>query len=160
MSVNFKLISEFQTIHRRPFGLAASEILDPTNVRPLVDGEFLQLTSAYLMARGGNNAQAVPGTPDDEATVPSFAYFAEQGRYEVQAIKKGPFLYLAPYEADTKIMTGTGLAIGDKLSVWDVAIGGIIRRGLFKATAGGYVVGYVTRLPTDNGGWLRFIHTA
>ena len=156
MSINFKLISEFQTLHRRAFELEDSGSLDPTSVRPLVDGEYLQLNDAYRMVRGGNNAQAVPGTPDDEGLVPAFPYFAEQGRYETQAIKKGPFLYLAPFEAETKIMTGTGLALGDALSVWDVVIGGIIRRGLFKRSAG-YIVGYVTRLPTNNAGWLRFI---
>jgi hypothetical protein len=154
---NFRLVSEFQTIHRRPFELAAPATLKPTDVRPMVDGEFLQLDTAYKMARGGDNTITTPPTPDSEGTVPAFAYFAERGRYETQAIQKGPFLYLGPYEADTMIMYGTGLSLGDKLSVFDIDIGGIVRRGLFKATAGGYVVGFVTRLPANNNNWLRFI---
>jgi hypothetical protein len=157
MSLNFNLISEFQTIHRRPFPLAAPEILNPTNVRPLVDGEFLQLTSAYAMARGGSNNAG--GGAANEGTVPAFAYFAEQGRYEVQAIQKGPFLYMAPYEADTLIFYGTGLTLGGALSVWDVSIGGIVRRALAPVTSG-FVVGYVTRLPANNSNWLRFAHFA
>ena len=68
MAVNFMLKSEFQTIHRRPFSLAAPATLKPTDVRPLVDGEWLELDGTYKMARGGNNA----GNLTDEATVPSF----------------------------------------------------------------------------------------
>jgi len=151
--INFKLISEFQTIHRRPFEMSAPEILDPNGLRPIVDGEFLSLTATtYKMKRDGDNNA---GTPDPSAA-PTFAYFAERGRYEVQALAKGPFLYLGWYEADTKIMDAGGAAVGDALEVVDIDIGGIIRRGLKKAT-GGYVVGYVTRLPTENNGWLRFI---
>jgi hypothetical protein len=151
--INFKLISEFQTIHRRPFELDVPGILDPNDVRPLVDGEFLALTATtYKMKREGDNSA---GTADPGAG-PSFAYFAERGRYEVQAIAKGPFLYLGQYEADTKIMDSTGAAVGDALEVVDIDIGGIVRRGLKKATSG-YKVGYVTRLPANNNGWLRFI---
>lgn len=151
--INFKLISEFQTIHRRPFELAVPGDLDPNSVRPMVDGEFLELTTTtYKMQRGGDNNA---GTPDPGAG-PAFAYFAERGRYEVQAIAKGPFLYLGQYEADTKIMDSTGAAVGDALEVVDIDIGGIVRRALKKATSG-YKIGYVTRLPANNGGWLRFI---
>jgi hypothetical protein len=156
MAVNMKLVSEFQTIHRRSFELAVPTILDPTNVRPLVEGEFLQLDTAYKMARGGDNA----GNLTDEALVPSFCYFAEQGRYETQAIGKGPMLYLGGYEADTKIMDATGLGIGDALTVYDLDLGGIIRRGLGQQTlATAFVIGYVTRLPGANNGFLRFVRS-
>ena len=165
--INFKLVSEFQTIHRRPFEFDAPTILDPTNVRPIVDGEYLQLTTAYKMARGGNNALAGSPTPDDEATVPSFAYFAERGRYEVQAIQKGPFLYMAPYEADTLIFDatngapGAAIALGAPVTVWDMTLGGIIRRGLSgKIGASAFIIGYVTRMPAYNSNWLRFQHLA
>jgi hypothetical protein len=146
MSLNFKLTSEFQTIGRRPFELAAPSILNPNDSNPIIDGEFLELNTAYKMARGAVNPAAVP----------SFCYFAERGRYETQAIGKGPFLYLGWYEADTKVMLGTGIGVGDALEVADVTIGGIIKRGLVKATTG-LVIGYATRLPAYNNGWLRFI---
>lgn len=154
MALDFKLVSEFQTVQRRSFELTAPAILNPLNVRPLVVGEFLELDSAYKMARGGDNA----GNLTDEATVPSFCYFAEQGRSEVQAIQKGPFLYIGGYEADTKIMDATGLAVGDELAVFDLDIGGVIRRGLGEQSAG-FVIGYVTRLPGVNNGFLRFIRS-
>ncbi len=152
MGPNFELKSEFQTIQRRSFDLAAPATLKPTDVRPLVEGEFLQLTTAYKMERGGNNA----GNLTDEATVPSYCWVAERGRYETQAVQKGPILYIGPYEADTLIMDATGLVVGDKLSVWDLDIGGIIRRGLGEYVAG-HVIGYVTRLPSYNNNKLRFI---
>jgi hypothetical protein len=146
---NFKLVSEFQTIHRRPFELDDATILNPTATNPLLDGEFLELTdNTYKMKRG-------TGTP---AVVPSYCYFAERGRYEVQAIQKGPFLYLGAYEADTLIFNPSGItSVGLKLEVSDVTIGTSTKRGL-KVWSSGTVVGYVTRLPTYNKNFLRFIH--
>lgn len=144
---NFKLVSEFQTIQRRPFELATPAILNPTDAQPLLDGEFLELTSAYKMDRGS-------ATP---ATAPAFAYFAERGRYEVQAIQKGPFLFLGPYEADTLIMSSTALSLGDPLEVSTVTVGASTwLRGL-KVRTTGYIIGYVTRLPATNNNFLRFI---
>jgi len=152
MAVNFKLVSEFQTINRRPFELADPAVLDPTSVSPvpLVEGEFLQLDTAYKMARGAG-----------DALVPSYAFFAEQGRYETQAIQKGPFLYMGEYEADTLIMDATGVTLGMMLIVADVTIATLARRGLARWPAvpvgGEYAIGHVTRLPANNGGYLRFI---
>lgn len=145
---NFKLVSEFQTIHRRPFELDDPTVLDPTSINPLLDGEYLELTTTtYKMKRGSVNP----------AVVPSFCYFAERGRYEVQAIQKGPFLYLGAYEADTLIFDGTTLVVGSKLEVGNVTIGSVVKRGLKLATTG-LVVGYVTKLPANNKNFLRFIH--
>lgn len=157
MAITFKLTTGFTDLQRRSFDLADPGILKATNARPVAGGEWFQFDSAYKMARGGDNSQGTPGTPDDEATVPSYVFFGEgPGRTDMQAIAKGTFIFLNDHEADTKICDADGLAIGDPLSVWDVNYGdGIIRRGLAKASAG-YVVGYVTRLPANNNGWLRF----
>jgi hypothetical protein len=152
MTVNFRLISEFQTIHRRPFELADPLVLDPTSVTPvpLVEGEFLQLDAAYKMERDAT-------TP---AVVPSYAFFAEQGRYETQAIQKGPFLYMGDYEADTLIFDGTGITtVGQLVEVRTITVASLSRRGLMVASSG-YVIGHVTRLPANNNGYLRFIRTA
>ena len=148
MSVNFKLVSPFQNIDRRSFAFVDPTILDPTSATALVEGEFLELDS-YKMKRGA----ADPGA------VPAWAYFAEQGRYEVQAIKKGPFLYLGDYEADTLIMSATGLAVGDRLEVSTVSINTINRRALQERTTG-IGIGFVTRLPANNNGYLRFIKSS
>lgn len=161
MATNFKLVSEFQTIHRRSFVINPSTILDPNNARPLIDGEWLQLrANKYEMERGGDNVQTTAGTPDGEAgaDVPSYAYFAEQGRYETQAIAKGPVLYMGVYEADTKVMDGDSLVEGSPLAVFDITLAGssVVRRGLALRSSG-YIVGRVTRRPADNGGFCRFI---
>lgn len=148
MAINFKLVSEFQTIHRRPFELADPAILKPTNANPLLDGEFLELDAAYKAVRGTVNP----------ALVPSFAYFAERGRYETQAILKGPLLYGGFYEADTLIMNATGLTLGGELEVNNVTIATLTKRGL-KIQTTGKIVGYVTRLPANNKNFLRFIRT-
>jgi hypothetical protein len=151
--LDFDLKSEFQTIHRRSFELATPAILNPNNANPLIMGEFLQLNTSYKMARGSGTAAAVP----------SFCYFAEQGRYETQAIGKGPFLFGGFYEADTKVMDATLGAtiatVGQPLVIGDISIGGQTRRGLRAVDSAGtdFVVGYVTRLPADNNGYLRFI---
>ena len=152
---NFKLVSEFQTIQRRSFELADTDILKPIPPAPkvsLVDGEFLELSTGYKMARGTG-----------AAAVPSFAYIAEQGRYETQAIGKGPLLFMGPYEADTLIMDpaqGTAIAtVGQPVIVNDITLGGLARRGLVGVVTPGtdLVVGWVTRLPANNGGYLRFL---
>jgi hypothetical protein len=143
--MNLTLVSEFQTIQRRPFELAAPALLKPNDANPLVDGEFLELDGSYKMARGVG-----------VAAVPSYAVFAERGRYDTQTIGKVPMLYLGAYEADTLIFDGTGIvSAGQALEVGDVTIGGLVKRGLKLATIG-LVVGYVSRLPAANNNKLRF----
>ena len=150
MAIDFRLVSEFQTIHRRPFELTDPAVLNPNSVSPvpLVMGEFLILDTAYKMLRDTVNP----------AIVPSFAFFAEQGRYETQAIQKGPFLFMGSYEADTKIMDASSLVVGSELQVNDVTVATITRRGLNLQTSG-FIIGHVTRLPANNGGFLRFTRT-
>ena len=150
MPVTFRLVSEFQTIHRRPFALADPTILRPaTSANPLVMGEFLDLTTAYTMQRG-------TGT----LAIPSFAYFAEEGRYEVQAIEKGPFLFMGSYEAETMVFDGTNItAVGQPLFVGDVTYASLTRKGILGVAVPSteHAIGFVTRLPANNNGWLRFV---
>jgi hypothetical protein len=154
MALNFKLKSEFQTLHRRAFSLAVPGILDPNNANPLLDGEFLKLDTAYKMARGSGAAD----------TVKSFAYYRERGAYDTQAIQKGPFLYGGWYEADTLIMDttvgATITAVGQALVVGDVTIATLTRRGLTalpgSPSGAEFVIGYVSRLPANNNNYLRF----
>lgn len=148
MMINFKLISEFMPLHRRSFEMVDPDILKPIPPGakvPLVDGEYVEL-NGYKMERGTVNPAAVP----------SWVWAAEQGRYETQAIGKGPVLFGGWFEADTLIMDGTGLAIGDALEIADVTVGSYTRRGLQKATTG-LVVGRVTRLPANNKNFLRYV---
>jgi len=92
--------------------------------------------------------------------VPAWPVWAERGRYDVQAIKKIPTLYLNAFEAETLIFDATGLYDGAPLEVADMvypAGSGVLRRGLQLRTVG-LVVGYVTRLYTSPAK-LRFIRT-
>jgi hypothetical protein len=152
MPINFKLVSDFTMIQRRSFELVDPEILKPANANPLLDGEWLQMHATnHKMQRGSGDAGA---------DTPSWVWFAEQGRYETQAIKKGPILYLGEFEADTKIFDGTGLTTaGQPLMVADVTIGGLTRRGLKLRTGTNHIVARVVRLSANNGGFLRFITT-
>lgn len=154
---NFILKSEFQTITRRTFEVNDPDILKPIPPSPkvpLVEGEWLELDAAYKMGRGAG-----------AAGVPSYVWFAEQGRYETQAIGKGPILFLGSFEADTIIMDpaqGTAITtVGQKLIVNTITLGGLARRGLVGVVtpASDLVVGYVTRLPANNNGYLRFVRT-
>ena len=143
MTIHFRLISEFITIGTRSFEFDDTAILNPVGGNPLIMGEFLELSDAYKAKRGS----ADPGA------VPSYAYFAEQGAYDVQGLGKGPLLFMHQYEAETKIFDATDLAYGVKLEVAPVTYGTLTRRGLQKLTTG-YPIGHVTRI-TGNG-WLRF----
>lgn len=147
MALDFNLVSDFVAINRRSFEVADTTLLDPTSANPLILGEWLELNGSYQVVRGTGNG----------ATGMSWAMFAERGRFETQAIGKVPLLYLNPYEADTKIMDSTGLAVGDPLMVNNVTIGALTKRGLKKQAGGVFIVGRVTRLPAANNGYLRFI---
>lgn len=129
--------------------------------RPLEEGEWLQRTGSDKLTRGGNNALAVAATPDSEGTVPAFLYFQEKGRYDAQ-VGKLAHVVIGPscFEFRTKMCCSTGLAVGDKVSVWDYDGGaapyGVVRRVLAKAVdPGAWVVGTVTRIyGTDDIGVL------
>lgn len=132
---------------------ATGNPFNPNDARPLVEGEWLQMESTSngeRVTRGGNNAMAVSGTPDNEGTVPAFLYFMEKGRFDAQATKRA-HLITGPlgFEFRTKLISSTGLAINDSVSVWDwdgvAGAFGLVRRVLAKRTAG-YVIGRVTRI--------------
>src|SRR5215204_6523746 len=114
----FTLVSEVLPIQRRDFYAANTALLNPNNANPLIDGEWLELDSSYKAARGTG-----------EAAVPSWVLFAERGRYDTQSIGKVPLLFNGGYEAETKVYTATGLAVGNALVVQDVTIGGLTKRG-------------------------------
>jgi len=134
---NLTLVSEVLPVIRRDFALASPGLLDPMNNNPLLDGEWMQLDSSYKLARGAN--EQVPN---------AFQVFAERGRYDTQAAQKTTVLYMGYYEAETSICDVTGAAVGDKLMVVDVSIGGVNKRALKKVSGNGQhmIFGHVTRL--------------
>ena len=147
MIVNLELVTDVQDILRRDFTVADKAFVNPTNPNCYIDGEFLSLTLDYQLTRAADG-------------VLGFAVFAERGRFDVQAIGKLTVLFAKPYEADTRVFTAAGLALGGALTISDsvVMADGITRSGLV-TTGGGIVLGYVTRLPANNGGRLRFLKT-
>ncbi len=163
--INFEPVSDILQVHRRDFPLADPTLADPTNAVALVDGEWMVLNSSYQIARA-----AAIGSPGDVATLRSFPVFAEQGRYDVQAIaaRKTVVLYLGEYEFDSRIFDASvalsgGAAITTVLQPLKIGVITIGARnfvglvGHAGAADTDPIQGYVTRLPPDNGGKLRFI---
>ena len=146
MIVNFELVTDVQDLIRRDFTVADPTLVNPTNANPLLDGEFVQLNSAYQLIRANTGALG-------------FAVFAERGRFDVQALGKTTVLFAKPYEADTRIFTSAGLVLGNPLKISAaVTYDAQTRSGLI-AWDTGVIIGYVTRLPANNGGKLRFLKT-
>ena len=148
MIVNLEIVSDVQDIGRRDFTVADKTLVNPTNPNCIIDGEFVSLNLDYQLVRSVDS-------------VLGFAVFAEKGRFDVQAIGKLTVLYYKPYEADTRVFTAAGLTLGGPLAISDsvVMADGITRSGLIAAGGGTVVLGYVTRLPANNGGRLRFLKT-
>jgi hypothetical protein len=145
-NIHFELVTELQGLIRRDFTLADKALANPNNTNPLIDGEFLSLDAAYHLVRAADGVLA-------------FAHFMERGRFDVQALGKTMVLFGGTYEADTRVFTATGLTLGGKLQVSaSVTVDGKTKSGVANYAAG-EVVGYVTRLPANNGGKLRFLQT-
>lgn len=161
--VNFSPVSDVLPICRRDFPLADVTLANPLNPAALIDGEWVTLTSSYQIQRAASIASAGTG-----ATLRSWPVWAEKGRYDVQANsgRKTPVLWLGEWEWDTRIFDGTA-AVGSgaamtllgPVKVASVTLGASIYCGLVGHGGSGDtapVVGYVTRLPANNGGKLRF----
>jgi hypothetical protein len=92
----------------------------------------------------------VPGTPDNEGSIPEYLYFMEEGRFDAQATKRA-HIVMGPmgFEFRTKLCRSAGLSVNDPVSAWDwdgdASAYGLVRRVLAARTAG-YVLGRVTRI--------------
>ena len=108
------------------------------------------------------------GSVGNEAGSRRYPLWAERGRYDVQAMgdRKMPVLWLGGWEFNTRIFdaaaaVGGGAAItlvDQPLKVATITIGsrnytGLVGSDTSDPTA--IIVGYVTRLPSANGGKLR-----
>ena len=165
--INFELRNEQEKLWIKDFPLADATLSDPTNAVALYDGEWLTINSSGQCLR-----PTVIGTPGNEPGNNSFILlpcFAERGRTDVMAMsrKAMPLIWMGEFEADTRIYDATatvtsGLAItaiGQPRKLATVAIGsrnfcGIV--GSAYNETGAKWVGYVTKLPANNGTKLRF----
>lgn len=126
---------------------------NPDSERPLVEGEWLERTGADKVTRGGNNAMASSGNKDGQGVVPAFLYFNERGRYDVQLTKRAHIIQgPAGFEFRTRLCVDefSAIDVGAAVAVFDYdgpsGEWGLVRRVLGKATAGGFVIGRVTRV--------------
>lgn len=162
--INFEPVTDVNPIHRRDVALADKTLCDPMNALCLVDGEWMVFDSSAKLVRAADVT-----TPGNPAALISFPLFAERGRYDVQAMadRKMPILMLGQYEFDTRIfdavtVVGSGAAITTMLQPVKVATITLGARNYVGLLGSAYadnaaIVGYVTRLPTNNGGKLRFM---
>lgn len=140
---------DLSMLFRKPLEVADTRLLDPTNtaVVPLIDGEFVQVNSAYKWARASSLTQL------------SYAAIEDRGDYGTQASRKLSVLFIGGYEADTIAFDAALTTLGAPLMHGDLTIGGDTRRGLVAHTSTNLVIGYVTRVAANNGGRLRFQQT-
>jgi hypothetical protein len=155
--VNFEPVSNLLHVQTKDFGLADPTLANPLNALALVDGEWMTLDASNKLVRACNVA-----TAGNAATGPSWVYWAEKGRTDVQAggNRKGPVFWLGEWEADTRIYLSTSMTQLGLVSVASVDIGGkivsaLVDNGTFASAGAGVTVGIITRLPATNNGKLR-----
>lgn len=151
---NFQLITELQTLTRRDFSMTDPTLLQPLNANPVLDGEYLELDSTYKLIRGA------PGGTNNEGIQPMvFPLFTERGRYDTQALGKANVLMLGMYEAETVICDTTSMVLGSPLTVADVTISALTKRGLRLegSVSGRVIVGFVSKLYPGQTK-VRFVH--
>lgn len=167
--VNFELKTDHIAVVRRDFGLSdPTNLLSVTSSTALIDGEWVTFddTPATL----GKLVRATDiGSVGGLASKLAFPVWAERGRTDVMAMseKKVPILYMGFYEADTRVFDASAVAGGaaitttlQPLCLATVTIGSRNYTGLVGSsyTSNNLIVGYAVRLPSTNGGKLRFIN--
>jgi hypothetical protein len=163
---NFRPVGDVLPVVRRDFPLADKTLASPDNAVSLFDGEWMTLSGAYQLVRAANIAIAgsVPA-----AGVLCFPLWGENGRYDVQAMadRKPPLLWQGNWEFETRVFDAAAIvvagaaisAIWQPLKVATVTIGTRNYVGLVGHGGVGVdtdrIIGYVTKLASNNGGWLR-----
>jgi hypothetical protein len=159
--VNFELVTDNLPVIKRDVSLADQTLAVPTNPVALTDGEWCTLDSNGKLIRVTDitNLSAI-------GAVKSFPVWFELGRYDRQAMsrKATTVLYRGEYEAETRVydaLVGTPITtMLQWLKARTIAIGTRNFTGLVGHGGSGDtdpVIGYVTKLPSSNGGKLRFI---
>jgi hypothetical protein len=173
--VNFELVSDLIPVVRRDFALAEKTLVDPYNVNVLIDGEWMIVNDTLKLQRATDITVAGKKAMNSTHRVQSYPLFAERGRTDVQALKKTDVLYGGWFEAETRIFDAAAKSSGDAdtlypaisyvgqpLQVATILVGSRLLSGLVGADINEFtsyipfVVGYVSRLSTNNGGKLRF----
>ena len=166
---NFRPYRDIIGLVRQDVIYADPTLVDPLNPVGVIDGEWMTLDSNGKLIRGVDITLTV-GTAASQYTWP---VWRELGAYDVQAQaeKKAPIIWLGQWEFETRIFdasatAGTnGLAITtmlQKVKVCSISLGGYFGTRTLAGLVGhggstdtDPAVGYVTRLPSANSGWLR-----
>ena len=145
-----RFVSPWSTSHMRSMpwspgtgDAAGHNPLDPNDARFYENGEWLieSIVTPGQLLRGGDNAGDIT---DEQLLRPSFIIFGERGRTDLSVMAgtrsatgviqsgKVTVVRIHNFEAITDMANvgAGGVAAGDRLSVWDVDIGGVIRRAL------------------------------
>jgi len=157
LKTNFEPRSNLMNLQTRDFPLVDPTLVNPLSALATVDGEWMEVTSAYKMQRAADVASA-----GNAATAQSYPLWAERGRTDIQArgTRAAPVIWLGQWEADTRIFLVTSMVMGGCVSVSSVDLAGkicsgLVANGTIASVGGGITVGYITRLPATNGGKLR-----
>ena len=138
------LMLQMAAVTGNPFHRALG-LLAEGNARSIGVGEYAQALACY------EEAAAIYGENGD---------LVRQARSQ---IGKVTVLMGGTYEADTRVFTAAGItAVGQRLMISAaVTVDTLTKSGLIvhDGTATKEIVGYVTRLPANNGGKLRFMQT-
>jgi len=170
-----------------PVGTAHLTSVNPNDTTPLQCGEFVRLSSDGKSVERGGDAVGGAGNeigPGDGGAVvnasaatarpePCFMVWYEVGATDSQVNGQVPILFMGSYEVDTEIFVDDALAIGKEVYVVNVqhprrtaVSADNLLRGLASddhggagagAGGAGMPVGFITKLPADNGGKLRVL---
>lgn len=159
--VNFELVTDNLPVVKRDMSLADQTLAVPTNPVALTDGEWCTLDANGKLIRVTDITSL-----SSIGALKSFPVWFELGRYDRQAMsrKATTLIFRGEYEAETRIydsVVGTPIATALQwLKVRTIAIGTRNYSGLVGHGGSGDtdpVIGYVTKLPSANGGKLRYI---
>ena len=146
----FKVVAPGLTgLTRRAAPATDADALIKTAATALMDGELVQYDGS------GNFKRA------DTVTTLSYHVITDMSDTGAQASRKIDAIVVGSYICSTQVFDATSLVLGSPLMLGtniDVGDGLAIRSGvlLHDAVAGKVVIGYVTKLPANNGGLLEF----
>jgi hypothetical protein len=135
---------------RKPLEVADLSLLNPTNPLSFIPGELVAIDGTYKYIRA------------TVATAPSFFCIEDRGDYGVQASRKmSAIMGGGAFECDTIVYNTALVSVGAavQLGVVNNSLSNSVNRSGLVASAGGLVLGYITRPAATNGGLLRILQT-
>jgi hypothetical protein len=166
---NFRPVTDVLPVVRRDLLPADKTLVNPANPLSLIDGEWVTLNSNAQLVRPFDITQTAGSVW--AGTQLCWPLWAENGRFDIQAMadNKTPVLWLNAWEFETRIfdpaaVVNSGAAITailQPVKVASISIGGFFGTRTLSGLVGhgasesDRIVGYVTRLPAANNGWLR-----